>query len=143
LTKAERDKLYQANVNPIANFPGEGPVVFGQKTLQQTPSALDRINVRRLMIYLKKRIGAVARTVLFDNNVQATWNRFKAQAQPILADAKARFGLAEYKLVLDETTTTPDYIDRNIMYAKVFIKPAYAIEFIAIDFNITSSGIEF
>jgi len=143
LTKAERDKLYQANVNPIANFPGEGPVVFGQKTLQQTPSALDRINVRRLMIYLKKRIGAVARTVLFDNNVQATWNRFKAQAQPILADAKARFGLAEYKLVLDETTTTPDYVDRNIMYAKVFIKPAYAIEFIAIDFNITRSGIEF
>jgi len=143
LLKSDRDKLYQVDINPIANFPSEGPVVFGQKTLQQTPSALDRINVRRLMIYLKKRIGAVARTILFDNNVQATWNRFKAQAQPILADAKARFGLAEYKLVLDETTTTPDYIDRNIMYAKVFIKPAYAIEFIAIDFNITRSGIEF
>ena len=143
LNKADRDDLYQVNINPIANFPAEGPVVFGQKTLQQTPSALDRINVRRLMIYLKKRVGAVARNVLFDNNVQATWNRFKAQAQPILADAKARFGLAEYKLVLDETTTTPDFVDRNIMYAKVFIKPAYAIEFIAIDFNITRSGIEF
>lgn len=143
LNKADRDDLYQVNINPIANFPAEGPVVFGQKTLQQTPSALDRINVRRLMIYLKKNIGAVARTILFDNNVNATWNRFKAGAQPILADAKARFGLAEYKLVLDETTTTPDYVDRNIMYAKVFIKPAYAIEFIAIDFNITRSGIEF
>jgi hypothetical protein len=143
LNKADRDDLYQVNINPIANFPAEGPVVFGQKTLQQTPSALDRINVRRLMVFLKKRIGAVARTILFDNNVSATWNRFKAQAEPILADAKSRFGLAEYKLVLDESTTTPDYIDRNIMYAKVFIKPAYAIEFIAIDFNITRSGIEF
>jgi hypothetical protein len=143
LSKTERDRLYIANINPIANFPSEGPVVFGQKTLQQTPSALDRINVRRLMIHLKKRIGAVARTILFDNNVQATWNRFTSGADPILADAKSRFGLAEYKLVLDETTTTPDLIDRNIMYAKVFIKPAYAIEFIAIDFNITRSGIEF
>jgi len=143
LNKADRDDLYLVNVNPIANFPGEGPVVFGQKTLQQTPSALDRINVRRLMITLKKSIGQVARTILFDNNVQATWNRFKAGAEPILADAKSRFGLAEYKLVLDETTTTPDYVDRNIMYAQVFIKPAYAIEFIAIDFNITRSGIEF
>lgn len=143
LNKADRDDLYQVNINPIANFPGEGPVVFGQKTLQQTPSALDRINVRRLMIHLKKRIGVVARTILFDNNVRATWNRFKVGADPILADAKSRFGIAEYKLVLDETTTTPDMIDRNIMYAKVFIKPAYAIEFIAIDFNITRSGIEF
>jgi hypothetical protein len=143
LNKADRDELYQVNINPIANFPGEGPVVFGQKTLQQTPSALDRINVRRLMIYLKKNIGEVARTILFDNNVNATWNRFKAGANPILSDAKSRFGVAEYKLVLDETTTTPDYVDRNIMYAQVYIKPAYAIEFIAIDFNITRSGIEF
>ena len=143
LNKADRDDLYQVNINPIANFPGEGTVVFGQKTLQQTPSALDRINVRRLMIYLKSRVGAVARTVLFDQNVRATWNRFKASAEPILADAKSRFGVSEYKLVLDETTTTPDYQDRNIMYAKVFIKPAKAIEFIAIDFSITRSGIEF
>ena len=143
LNKAERDDLYQVNVNPIANFPGEGTVVFGQKTLQQTPSALDRINVRRLMIYLKKRIGSVARSILFDNNVRATWNRFKGGADPILSDAKSRFGISEYKLVLDETTTTPDLIDRNIMYAKVFVKPARAIEFIAIDFVITKSGIEF
>jgi len=143
LNKADRDDLYQVNINPIANFPGEGPVVFGQKTLQQTPSALDRINVRRLMVYLKKRIGEVARTVLFDQNVNATWNRFKAGADPILSDARSRFGVSEYKLILDETTTTPDYQDRNIMYAKVFIKPAKAIEFIAIDFTITRSGIEF
>ena len=143
LNKAERDQLYQVNINPIANFPGEGPVVFGQKTLQQTPSALDRINVRRLMIYLKKNVGEVAKTILFDQNIQATWNRFKADARPILEDAKSRFGVSDYKLILDETTTTPDYQDRNIMYAKVFIKPAKAIEFIAIDFTITRSGIEF
>ena len=143
LNKADRDELYQVNINPIARFPNEGLVVFGQKTLQLTPSALDRVNVRRLMIYLKKRIGAVARTILFDNNVNATWNRFKADAQPILIDAQSRFGISEFRLILDETTTTPDYIDRNILYAKVFIKPAYAIEFIAIDFNITRSGIEF
>lgn len=143
LNKADRDDLYQVNINPIANFPGEGTVVFGQKTLQQTASALDRINVRRLMIYLKSRVGEVARTVLFDQNVQATWNRFKAGAEPILADAKSRFGVSDYKLILDETTTTPDYQDRNILYAKVFIKPAKAIEFIAIDFSITRSGIEF
>jgi phage tail sheath protein FI len=143
LNKADRDDLYQANINPIARFPNEGLVVFGQKTLQQTPSALDRVNVRRLMIYLKKRIGAVARTILFDNNLNATWNRFKSDAEPILIDAQSRFGISEFQLILDETTTTPDYIDRNILYAKVFIKPAYAIEFIAIDFNITRSGIEF
>ena len=143
LTKAERDKLYLVNVNPIANFPNEGPVVFGQKTLQQTPSALDRINVRRLMIYLKKEIRVVAQSVLFDANIEATWNRFLAAAGPILADARGRFGIADYKLILDETTTTPDYQDRNILYAKIFIKPAYAIEFIAIDFEITRSGIEF
>ena len=80
---------------------------------------------------------------LLDQNVRATWNRFKAGAEPILADAKSRFGVSDYKLILDETTTTPDYQDRNIMYAKVFIKPAKAIEFIAIDFTITRSGIEF
>ena len=144
LNKADRDNLYEANINPIANFPGvQGPVVFGQKTLQQTPSALDRINVRRLMIYLKKKVGAVARQVLFDNNVRATWNRFTALAEPILSDARSRFGITEYKLILDETTTTPDLIDRDILYAKVFIKPARAIEFIAIDFTITRTGIEF
>jgi len=143
LNKADRDKLYEVNINPIANFPGEGTVVFGQKTLQQTASALDRINVRRLMIYLKKRVGAVARQILFDNNVQATWNRFVASVDPILLDVKSRFGITEYKLVLDEKTTTPDLIDRNIMYAKVFVKPARAIEFIAIDFIITRTGIEF
>jgi len=143
LVSKDRDKLYEANINPIAQFPAEGIVIFGQKTLQVTHSALDRINVRRLLIYLKRQISKVAATLLFDQNVESTWNRFRGQVLPILADVKARLGLEAYKLILDETTTTPDLIDRNIMYAQIFLKPTRAIEFIAIDFVITDSGAAF
>lgn len=143
LSSKERDALYEANINPIAQFPAEGIVVFGQKTLQVTPSALDRINVRRLMIHVKKEISRMAATTLFDQNVRATWNRFLGKAEPFLASVQTRFGLTEYKIILDETTTTPDLIDRNVMYAKVFLKPARAIEFIAIDFVITNTGASF
>jgi hypothetical protein len=144
LTKSDRDKLYEVNVNPIARFPATGDtVVFGQKTLQQDASALDRINVRRLMNYLKREIGDIADTILFDQNVQATWNRFKSRAEEVLSQVRSDYGITEYKLVLDETTTTPDLQDRNILYAKVFVKPARAIEFIAVDFVITQSGVEF
>ena len=143
LNSKERDKLYDANINPIAQFPAEGIVIFGQKTLQVTPSALDRINVRRLMIHVKKEISRMAATVLFDQNVEATWIRFTSKAEPFLASVKARFGLTEYRIVLDETTTTPELIDRNILYAKIFLKPARAIEFIAIDFVITNTGASF
>lgn len=143
LTSAERDQLYPVNVNPIASFPNEGIVIFGQKTLQATPSALDRINVRRLMLYIKRGIGLISTSILFEPNVQDTWNNFKDQAEPFLADVKARFGLTDYRLILDETTTTPDLIDQNILYAKIFLKPARAIEFIAVDFFITKSGASF
>ena len=143
LDSSERDKLYDVNINPIATFPAEGVVIFGQKTLQADASALDRINVRRLLIYLKSEVSQVARTLLFDNNVPSTWARFTSQVNPILADVKARFGLTDYKLILDETTTTADLIDRNIMYAKIFIKPARAIEFIVVDFVITRTGADF
>jgi len=143
LTSKDRDDLYEANVNPIASFPAEGIVIFGQKTLQVTPSALDRINVRRLMIYVKKEISRMAATVLFDQNVDATWNRFTSQAEPFLRSVQARLGLEDFKIVLDDTTTTADLIDRNIMYAKIFLKPARSIEFIALDFVITNSGAGF
>jgi phage tail sheath protein FI len=143
LTSKERDKLYEANINPIASFPAEGLVIYGQKTLQVTPSALDRINVRRLMIYIKKEISRMAATVLFDQNVKVTWQRFISKATPFLESIKIRQGLAEYKLKLDETTTTPDLIDRNVMYAVIYLKPARAIEFIAIDFVISNSGAGF
>lgn len=144
LTKADRDRLYQANINPIARFPALNQIViFGQKTLQQTASALDRINVRRLLIYLKQRIGLIADTILFDQNVDTTWNRFKFQADIILRDTQNRLGISEYKLVLDKSTTTADYVDRNIIYAKIFIKPTRSVEFIAVDFIISRSGVQF
>ena len=143
LTSKERDKLYDANINPIASFPAEGIVIFGQKTLQVTPSAMDRINVRRLLIFLKKQISRMAATVLFDQNVDVTWNRFISLAEPFLKQVKAGLGLTAYKFILDSTTTTPDLIDRNIMYAKIIVQPARAIEFIALDFVITNSGASF
>lgn len=143
LVSKDRDKLYEANINPIASFPNEGIVIFGQKTLQLTPSALDRINVRRLMIHVKKEISRMATKVLFDQNVQVTWNRFTSMVEPFLRSVTTRLGLTDFKVVLDTTTTTPDLVDRNVMYAKIFLKPARAIEYIAIDFNITSTGASF
>jgi hypothetical protein len=143
LTTKERDKLYENNINPIASFPNEGIVIFGQKTLQVTPSALDRINVRRLMIFLKKQISIASNTILFDQNVQATWDRFISTVEPFLRSVQSRLGITEYRLVLDTTTTTPDLVDRNILYAKIYIKPARAIEFIALDFVITRTGASF
>jgi len=143
LTSDNRDDLYENNINPIASFPNEGVVIFGQKTLQVTRSALDRINVRRMLIYVKRQISQIAANLLFEPNVPATWNKFKAAAIPMLTDVQQRFGIQEYKLVLDETTTTPDLIDQNILYAKLFIKPTRAIEFIAVDFFITNTGASF
>jgi hypothetical protein len=143
LTSKDRDNLYEANINPIASFPSEGIVVFGQKTLQVTRSALDRINVRRLLIYIKKQVSRIASGILFDQNVQVTWNRFLGEVRPFLASVQSRLGLSEWKVILDSTTTTPDLIDQNIMYAKIFLKPARAIEFIAVDFVITRTGASF
>ena len=143
LTADNRDDLYEANINPIASFPNEGIVIFGQKTLDATTSALNRINVRRLLIFLKKEISRLANQVLFDQNVEATWGRFQALVRPVLESVKVRFGLTDYRLLLDETTTTPDLVDRNVMYAKIFLKPARAIEFIALDFIITRTGAAF
>ena len=143
LTSAERDYLYERNINPIASFPNEGIVIFGQKTLQVTPSALDRINVRRLMIFVKKEISRIASRLLFDQNVESTWARFTGQVEPFLSNIKNNFGLDDFKVVLDNTTTTPDLIDRNTIYAKIFLKPTKAVEFFAIDFVITNSGAGF
>ena len=143
LDSSERDALYEIGINPIATFPAEGVVIFGQKTLQADQSALDRINVRRLVLHLKSKVSTVARNLLFDQNVESTWNRFKSQVKPILSDARARYGLSDYKLILDSTTTTADLVDRNIMYAKIYIKPARAIEYIVVDFVITKTGADF
>ena len=99
--------------------------------------------MRRLLIYIKKEISKMAATILFDQNVKTTWNGFLGRVEPFLRSVKSRLGLTDFRIVLDETTTTPDLIDRNIMYAKIFLKPARAIEFIAIDFVITDSGASF
>ena len=143
LTSDNRDELYDANINPIATFPAEGIVIFGQKTMQVTPSALDRINVRRLLIFVKKEISRIASRILFDQNVQQTWDRFTGQVVPFLEGVQSGLGLTDFRVVLDESTTTPDLVDRNIMYAKIFLKPARAIEFIALDFIVTRSGASF
>lgn len=143
LISKDRDTLYEAGINPIASFPSSGIVVFGQKTLQERQSALDRINVRRLVIYLKKQISVLSTQILFEQNVQSTWNRFISLVDPFLANVKTRFGLSDYRLILDSSTTTPDLVDQNIMYAKIMIKPARAIEYIAIDFVIMNTGASF
>ena len=143
LTSKQRDILYEAGINPIASFPSTGIVVFGQKTLQERQSALDRINVRRLVIFLKKEISRISTKILFEQNVQTTWNRFTGLVEPFLANVKSNFGISDYKLILDETTTTPDLVDQNILYAKIMVKPARAIEYIAIDFVVASTGASF
>jgi len=143
LSSKDRDTLYEARINPIASFPSEGIVVFGQKTLQERESALDRINVRRLVIYLKKQISILSTQVLFEQNVEATWNNFKGLIEPLLATVKTGLGITDYRLILDSSTTTPDLVDRNILYAKIMVKPARAIEYIAIDFVVASSGASF
>jgi phage tail sheath protein FI len=143
LTSKQRDTLYEYNINPIASFPSTGIVVFGQKTLQERQSALDRINVRRLVIFMKKQISILSTQVLFEQNVTATWARFKGLVEPFLANVQTKFGITDYKLILDESTTTPDLIDQNILYAKIMIKPARSIEYIAIDFVIASTGASF
>ena len=101
LSSKDRDKLYEQNINPIATFPAEGIVIFGQKTLQTTRSALDRINVRRLMIFIKKEVSRAAARLLFDQNVQSTWNRFRGQVEPFLDSVKSRLGLTDFIVVLD------------------------------------------
>tara|TARA_R110000824_G_scaffold312456_3_gene499523 strand:- start:2396 stop:5296 length:2901 start_codon:yes stop_codon:yes gene_type:complete len=143
LTSKERDTLYESRINPIASFPGNQIVVFGQKTLQERESALDRINVRRLVIYMKKQISILATQVLFQQNTDATWLVFKGLIQPFLDNVLTGYGISDYRLILDKTTTTADLIDQNILYAKIMVKPTRAIEYIAIDFTIASTGASF
>ena len=143
LTKSDRDTLYEARVNPIATFSNSGVVVFGQKTLQKKASALDRINVRRLLIALKQFIGGVGRTLVFENNTTATRNAFLAQVNPYLESVQQRQGLYAFKVVMDSSNNTPDIVDRNQLVGQVFIQPAKTAEFVIIDFNILPTGVEF
>ena len=143
LTHTERDTLYNGRVNPIASFPGEGVVAWGQKTLQAKASALDRINVRRLLINLKKYIASSSRYLVFEQNVTATRNRFLNIVNPYLESVQNRAGLYAFKVVMDDTNNTPDIIDRNQMFGQIYLQPTRTAEFIILDFNVLPTGATF
>jgi hypothetical protein len=143
LSQNDRDNLYQANVNPLATFPGEGVVVFGQKTLQRKATALDRVNVRRLLIALKDFIGQVSNNLVFEQNTTITRNRFLSQVNPYLDSVVQRQGLFAYKVVMDDTNNTPDVIDRNQLVGQIYIQPTKTAEFIILNFNVLPTGATF
>ena len=143
LTNGNRDTLYQGNVNPIATFPNTGVVVFGQKTLQKKASALDRVNVRRLLIAMKNFISQIADNLVFEQNSIATRNAFLSQVNPYLASIQQRNGLYAFKVVMDDSNNTPDVIDRNQLVGQIFIQPTRTAEFIYLDFNILPTGATF
>ena len=143
LSPTNRDNLYAASVNPIATFPNIGVTAFGQKTLQQKASALDRINVRRLLIALKRYIGNVAKTLVFEQNTTVTRNRFLSQVTPYLESVQQRQGLYAFRVVMDDTNNTPDVIDRNQLVGQIYLQPTRTAEFILLDFNILPTGVEF
>ena len=143
LTVGQRNTLYTAKVNPIAVFPGQGTVVYGQKTLQAKASALDRVNVRRLLIALKGYIGQVAQTLVFEQNTAVTRNKFLAQVNPYLEYVQQRQGLYAFRVVMDETNNTPDVIDRNLLVGAIYLQPTRTAEYIQLDFNILPTGVTF
>ena len=143
LTQSDRDTLYDSNVNPIATFPGQGVTVFGQKTLQKKASALDRINVRRLLIKVKKFIASSSRFLVFEQNTAATRRRFLGIANPFLEQVQSQSGVNAFRVVMDETNNTPDTIDRNQLVGQLFLQPTRTAEFIVLDFTIQPTGASF
>ena len=143
LSVNDRNFLYQGKVNPIATFPGVGTVVYGQKTLQDKPSALDRVNVRRLLISLKRYIKQIANTLVFEPNTQITRNKFLNQVNPYLEYVQQKQGLYAFQVVMDETNNTPDVIDRNQLVGSIYLQPTKTAEFIQLDFNILPTGASF
>jgi len=143
LTHSERDDLYENRINPIASFPAQGVVVFGQKTLQGKPSALDRINVRRLLIRLRKFIASSSRYLVFEQNTATTRNRFLGIVNPFLEQVQANSGLTAFRVVMDESNNTPDVVDRNQLVGQIFIQPTRTAEFIVLDFVVQPTGATF
>ena len=143
LSQSDRDTLYNARINPIANFLTDGIVVFGQKTLQARPSALDRVNVRRLLIAVKKFIASSTRYLVFEQNTNTTRSRFLSIVNPYMEDVRANQGLYAFRVVMDQTNNTPDLIDQNILYGQIFLQPTRTAEFIILDFNIQPTGAAF
>ena len=143
LTHSERDELYEDRVNPIASFPGQGVCVWGQKTLQGRPSALDRVNVRRLLIRLKKFIASSSRYLVFEQNTAGTRNRFLNIVNPFLESVQSNSGLSAFRVVMDDTNNTPEVVDRNQLVGQIFIQPTRTAEFIVLDFVVQPTGAAF
>ena len=143
LTQSDRDSLYDSNVNPIATFPGQGVTVFGQKTLQKKNSALDRVNVRRLLIRVKKFIASSSRFLVFEQNTAATRQRFLNIVNPFLDQVQSQSGLSAFRVVMDGTNNTPDTIDRNQLVGQLFLQPTRTAEFVVLDFTIQPTGASF
>ena len=143
LTSAMRDTLYDARVNPIATFPRNGVVAFGQKTLQKKSSALDRINVRRLLIALKNFVGDTAKGLVFEQNTANTRNRFLNVVNPYLESVQQKQGLYAFRVVMDESNNSPDVIDRNQLVGQVLLQPTKTAEFVILDFTILPTGATF
>jgi len=143
LTQTDRNNLYQNKVNPIATFPGTGVVVYGQKTLQTTASALDRVNVRRLLIALKTKISEIANTLVFEQNTIATRTSFTSQVNPYLASVQQQQGLYAFKVIMDDSNNSAETIDRNQLIGQIYLQPTKTAEFIYLDFNILPTGATF
>jgi len=141
--QADRDELYKARINPIVSFPGQGTLLFGDKTAQAKPSAFDRINVRRLFIVLEKAIATAAKYQLFELNDEFTRSMFRNMTEPFLRDVKGRRGVTDFLVVCDETNNTGQVIDANRFVADIYIKPARSINFITLNFIATRTGVEF
>ena len=141
--KAERDQLYKNGINPVTTFPGQGTILFGDKTLLAKPSAFDRINVRRLFIVLEKAIATAAKFTLFEFNDAFTRAQFKALVEPFLRDVQGRRGITDFRVVCDETNNTPEVIDRNEFIGDIYIKPARSINFIQLNFIAVRTGVDF
>ena len=142
-TKAERDTLYKKGVNPVVTFPGEGTVLYGDKTMLAKPSAFDRINVRRLFIVLEKAISRAAQSSLFELNDEFTRAQFVALVTPYLRDVQGRRGVTDFKVVCDTTNNTPQVIDSNQFVGDIYIKPARSINFIQLNFVAVGTGVDF
>lgn len=143
LNTEDRNVLYEARINPIASFPNSGFVIFGQKTLQQARSALDRVNVRRMLLEVKRIVSDVANKIIFEQNTPATRARFVAQVTPLLSVIQAQQGVDQFKVVMDSSNNTQEDIEQNRLNGRIILVPTRAVEFISVDFIITNAGVSF
>ena len=145
VNQGDRDSMYSGGnvVNPIVKFPQQGIMIFGQRTAQRNPTALDRINVRRMLIVIRKSLLASTRRFVFEPNDATTWEKVVNVVNPMLDDIRRRRGITDYKVVCDETVNTPVRVDRNELWCKVLIKPTKAAEIVIFELNLTSQSATF